>query len=62
MPFSFQLMFVYFLFDNLVYLLLLFPRRQEGNADPVIGRAIKLNLIYFLHSLSFFLLISVIVL
>ena len=35
-------MFVYFLSDDFVYLLLLIPRGQEGNSDPVIGRAIKL--------------------
>ena len=39
---SFSFMFVYFLSDDFVYLLLLIPRRQEGNSDPVIGRAIKL--------------------
>ena len=34
-------MFVYLLSYNLVHLLLLVPRGQEGNSDPVIGRAIK---------------------
>ena len=36
------LMSVYFLSDDLAHLLLLIPRGQEGNSDPVIGRAIKL--------------------